>query len=238
MRIVRVLATCVAGLAIAASVWASPPLEGTYQSTSGDMLDGRASESWPNGSDFEIGDALHLQSWDGSTLGVEWYVRCPAICMDPILLLDTVDGNGNGFQIWQSEYCGGVLWLRGNGGEPWSDGSETEFVADIETLTQITTIQFVASAPVGWVTDLNLRGIFTDFGDNCIDLLLANLERVGDTESGTLPADYPDLVEGTTCSLTDVGSAWDVDDITMSITGPCVIPTKTTSWGALKSTYR
>lgn len=238
MRVVIVLAMCVGALSVAVVGWAGPPMEGTYKSSDGDMFDGRASESWPGGSDFEIGDALHLQSWDGSTLGTEWYIRCPAICAAPVLLVDTVNGSGNGFQIWQSDYCGGTLWLNADGGEPWSDGSEVAYWADIDALTQITTIQFVAFNPVGWVTDLNMRGVFDDFGDMCMNLFLANLERVGDTASATFPADYPDLVEGAGCTLTDVGSAWDVDDITMSILGPCATPTEAVSWGEVKSTYR
>ncbi len=237
MRLARVLVATGSLIVIAASASANPPLEGEYSSTAGDILEGRGSESWPGGSDFEVGDALNLESWDGSELGTEWYIRCPAICDDPELLVDTVDGAGNGFQIWQSYYCGGVLWLNGDGGEPWSGGAD-EYVADIDVLIQITTIQFVAFEPVGWVTDLNMNGVFSEYGPSCIELFLANTERVGDTATGDFPAGYPDLVGGAECSAEDMGSAWDVEDITMSIIGPCVTPTENVTWGKIKNTYR
>jgi hypothetical protein len=215
---------------------AGPPVEGVYSSTAGDMLNGRGSESWPGGSDLAIGDALHWESWDGSTLGSEWYIECPEVCVAPLLIVDTVI-SGNGFQIWQSQYCGGELWLNADNGEPWSNG-ESEYVVEIDNLTQITTIQFVGGAPVAWITDMNMLGLLPDFGGDCIDLFLSNTERIGDTESGTFPADYPGLVAGADCDAADVGSAWNVHDITMSIIGPCGTPVEPVSWGEIKNVYR
>ncbi len=236
MRVGKALGILIGALLAVTPVLADPPLDGVYHSTAGDMLEGRGSESWPNGSDFEIGDALNWASWDGATLGLEWTLSCPAICEEPQLIYDGVNSSGYGVQIWQSQYCGGTFWLAADGDEPWGGGDDS-YTASVQSLNQVTTILFAAWQPVSWITNMDMIAHFLGYQETCITLVVSNTERVGDTESQTFPPDYPDLVAGANCTAVDMGSAWDVEDITMTITG-CATPVEETSWGTVKSAYR
>ena len=236
MRLSHVVASVAMVALIVAPASANPPLDGMYTSMDGDMLEGRGSESWVAGADLELGNTLNWDSWDGATLATQWYLSCPALCLDPELILDTVDGNGNGFRIYELTYCDGVLWLAGDG--PWSNG-DPDYTADFAQATSVVTIQFVQNNPVGWIQNLNVIGTFLNAPETCIDLLIANGVRLGDTGSGNFPADYPDLVLGPNCDPAPdgAGSWWDISGITMTITG-CAVPVEDTTWGRVKSSYR
>jgi hypothetical protein len=94
---------------------------------------------------------------------------------------------------------------------------------------------------VGTVRNHNAQGIFQTYGKKCMSLSISNVEKLGDTTGGPLPANYPDFWSWFACN--NVGTAgpgeWgDVDSITFSIIGCGGVSTSTATWGAVKAIYR
>jgi hypothetical protein len=222
----------------AASAVAGPPIPGTYTSidqAGGTILLGRASESWPDsGAGGQMGNTQHGESWDGTTLGTQWEVSCPAICVAPIVLSNTVDSTGTGQIIYQTGYCGGTITLRGTG-EAWG-GGDAVYTATIQSYTDITTYQFSGGVPVGAVTNVNLVASFDGY-DNCLEFAIGNGLAVNSTDYTSFPSDYPCLLDPGTCLCGRTRGGWgDVSGITLTIRG-CAVPTEKTTWGRIKARY-
>ena len=77
-------------LLIAGFAWAACPIDGFY-STTDVLLPGVASESEPTGQSGELGNAVYAESWDGVSLGTQWILSCPAICVEPVLVESDID---------------------------------------------------------------------------------------------------------------------------------------------------
>jgi hypothetical protein len=236
MKIAMVFLICIA---IGIPALAGPPANGTYKSTDigGTMLPGRYSESWFPGN-LVVNNTLNEQSWDGFTLGTQWHWYCPWIVVPPVLLVDTVDGAGNGQKIWRVTYTGGYCWIDGAG--PWA-GGDASYMANITNWTAIVTEQYADSVEVGTVRNHNARAMFTGYSEKCMSLSISNAEKLGDTTGGPLPANYPDFWNWVGC--VDIGTAgpgeWgDVDSITFTIIGCETVATQPVTWGAVKGLYR
>jgi hypothetical protein len=236
MRIVLTLFLCIV---VAVPAFAGPPVNGTYTSTDigGSMLPGRYSENWTPAK-LSVGNTLNEQSWDGGTLGTQWHWYCPWITFPPALLLNTVNGLGNGIKIWKVTYSGGYCWLDGAG--PWA-GGDPSYLANITTWNAIVTETYSNFVEVGTVRNHDARAVFVGYDQNCMSLSVTNTEKLGDTNGGPLAPNYPDFWNWTTC--TDIGTAgpgeWgDVDSITYTILGCEPLPVTPTTWGAVKSRYR
>jgi hypothetical protein len=236
MKTAMVFLICIA---IGIPALAGPPANGTYKSTDigGTMLPGRYSESWFPGK-LMVNNTLNEQSWDGFTLGTQWHWYCPWISVPPVLLVDTVDGNGNGQKIWRVTYTGGYCWIDGAG--PWA-GGDASYMANITNWTAIVTEQYADSVEVGTVRNHNASAMFTDYNETCMSLSISNVEKLGDTTGGPLPANYPDFWDWIGC--VDIGTVgpgeWgDVDSITFTITGCVPVATQPVTWGAVKALYR
>jgi hypothetical protein len=226
-------------IVVAVPALAGPPVNGTYKSTDigGPMLTGRYSELWFGGP-LVVNNTLNEQSWDGTTLGTQWHWYCPWITSS-VLLVNTVNLAGNGQKIWRVTYTGGYCWLQGPGA-PW-DGGDASYTANIDTWIAIVTETYSAFVEVGTVRNHNASATFVGYNDECMALSVTNIEKLGDTNDGPLPADYPNFWNWFTC--TDVGTAgpgeWgDIDGITFSITGCETVGTQEATWGAVKSLYR
>jgi hypothetical protein len=226
-------------MVIAVPVLAGAPVNGTYKSTDigGVMLPGRYSESWfPTR--LVVNNTLNEQSWDGATLGTEWHWYCPWIVVPPTLLSNTVNGAGNGSKSWFVRYTGGICWLNGAG--PWA-GGDASYTANINTWTAIVTETYSNFVAVTSVRTHSASASFNSYTQQCMALTISNTARVGDTDSGTLPANYPNFWDWTTCS--DIGTAgpgeWgNVHSITFTVQGCETVSTEQRSWGAVKSLYR
>lgn len=219
---------------------AGPPANGTYTSTDigGQMLPGRYSEYWAGGAKLSINNTLNEQSWDGATLQGQWHWYCPYISAPAVLLLNTVDGNGNGQKTWRVTYAGGYCWLDGAG--PWS-GGDAAYTADITTWVNIVTETYSNFVEVGTVRSQNAQATFNGYNSQCMALQISNAEKLSDTTHGPLATNYPNFWDHTTCS--DVGTTgpgeWgDVDSITFTITNCTAVTTEQATWGAVKSLYR
>lgn len=237
MRILLTLFLCII---VATPVFAGAPVNGTYTSTDigGTMLPGRYSESWYP-TKLVVNNTLNEQSWDGSTLGSQWHWYCPWISAAPALLLNTVDGLGNGIKIWRATYTGGYCWLDGAG--PWA-GGDASYLANITTWNAIITETYSNFQEVGTVRNHDARATFVGYGLTCMTLSISNGAKIGDTaKTGPLPAAYPDFWYWSPC--TDIGTAgpgeWGkVDSITFTVLGCETVAVEPTTWGAVKSLYR
>ena len=151
-------------------VLAGPPLNGSYKSTDigGTVLPGRYSEWWSAGvGPLTINNTLNEQSWDGATLAAQWWWYCPWQVLPPQLLLDTVNGLGNGNKIWRLTYSGGICSLDGAG--PWGNGDAT-YTALVSLWDVILTQTFSNFSVVGEVRTTNAQAIFLGYNDECMSL--------------------------------------------------------------------
>lgn len=228
-------------IAMAVPALAGPPVDGTYKSTDigGCMLPGRYSELWFGGK-LMVNNTLNEQSWDGSTLGAQWHWYCPWISVPPVLLVNTVNGAGNGQKTWRVTYTGGYCWLDGGSSCTWN-GGDASYMANITVWIAIVTETYQNFVEVGTVRNHNAQGTFTLYGGKCMDLSISNVEKRGDTNGGPLPANYPDFWSWFVCN--NVGTAgpgeWgDVDSITFTIRNCGGVSTAAVTWGAVKSLYR
>jgi hypothetical protein len=238
----RIPFTLVAGVFLlvlaVASAAAGPPVPGTYKSIDlpgGTILLGHASESWPaTGAGGQIGNTQHGASWDGTTLATQWEVSCPAICVAPVMILNTVNGSGDGQVIYQTGYCGGTITLNGTG-EAW-DGGDAVYTATIQSYTDITTFQYQGGNITGSVTNINVQASIDGY-DDCVEFAIGNAAGIASTDYLPFPADYPCLLDPGTCTCGRTRGGWgDATGITMNIVG-CAVPAEETTWGRLKARY-
>jgi hypothetical protein len=218
---------------------AGPPANGTYTSTDigGSMLPGRYSESWfPT--KLTNNNTLNEKSWDGSTLGGQWWWYCPWITGAPALLLNTVNGAGNGTKIWRATYTGGYCWIDGGG--PWA-GGDASYLANINTWVGIITETYSNFQEVGTVRNHQATANFVGYNAECMSLVIENAEKLSDTTHGPLPANFPDFWNWQPCASmgTNGPGEWgDVDSITFTIVDCQSVATEPTTWGAVKAKYK
>ncbi|MBC8366022.1 hypothetical protein H8E52_01290 [bacterium] len=219
----------------ASAVSANCPLYGDYSTNDGNMLPGRASESEPGGQSGEIGNAIFAESFDGQ-LGGQWMLFCPAICVEPELIENTVDDYGNGDMVYFTEYCGGQLWLNGTG-EAWDNGA-ADYFADLQSAYFTTTITLVGGVPIFRSTTIEMMAQFVDCIDVCVFFDVIEAIQMGEDYGYNFPVDYPLPVFDYDCSASvDLyGSWWEIVDIAMNI-GDCTVDTETSDWSQVKSLY-
>jgi hypothetical protein len=175
-------------------------------------------------------------SWNGSLLGTEWRVWCPSISAPPTIVFDTRT-NGTGIIRYETSYTGGHIWFSQTGS--WGNGED--YNADIDEFNVTSDHIYQDYVLTGINSNISLQGHFTAYS-NCFTYSISNAEYFGDTNSGTLPAEYPSFLEPTNCQsgfLTQ--GAWgEVHDITVIIYSPteCTVKSQDTSWGAIKALYK
>jgi hypothetical protein len=219
------------------SVLAGPPVDGVYQSTDlgGSVLVGRYSEGWgPGGGALLPGATLNAASWDGAALGTQWRYWCASETGN-LLLLDTVDSNGNGSRTYQKNFAGGYIWLDGAG--PWA-GGDPSYDGVIDSYYEIETITYQNWQPVAAVTNVQATGHFPAYGQSCLTFSVGNGSLVGSTDMGmTKPAGFPGFLEEGTCDpVMPNGAWWEFFSLTLTISG-CTNPSDQPSWGAIKAHY-
>jgi len=210
------------------------PVTGTYHSTDlgGQLYTGRAS-TWRTGINSGLPHVLHIQSWDGNTLGTQWEILCP-IEDTPFDVQDN-RVNGTGTIVYTSVFHGGTFIFY-PGGWPWGDGMGT-----LEETTLITTVQYVDYVPVASVVNGNTSGTF----DNGALLVFAigNGVGVGETTSLdpsiTIPPDYPVFMDDTCNPAPEdkqFGTWGDVCSIILQI--DTSIDTENETWGSIKQLFK
>ena len=217
-----------------ASVYAGPPANGTYKSSSGQFDEGREASSWAaGGGGFTgVGNVLHAESWDGSTFGVDWKILCPQVT-SVLVLLDLVDANGNGQRIFQITYAGGMIELGGTG--PWA-GGDAQYVGIIDNYSEFRTVQYQSNMVVGSVSNHNVSAHLQGYTASCITWGIGNGAWLGMSPNAK-PANYPDYRDGNCNPGPTMGHWGDFRDLTISVQG-CAVSTEESTWGGVKSIYR
>jgi hypothetical protein len=216
----------------AASVYAGPPLNGTYKSSLGQFDEGREASSWAAGGGFlSTGGVLHTESWDGAALGGDWKVVCPRV-VAVTLIVDLVFG-GNGQRIYQIDYTGGLITLGGAG--PWGNG-DPSYTGIIDTYVEIRTVLYSGGVKVGSVSDHSVSAHLQGYSQSCMTWGIGNGAWLGESPAPK-PANYPTFLDPL-CNPTATSGHWgDITDLTISVTG-CAVSTKSATWGEVKSLYK
>lgn len=197
------------------------------------MLPGRFSESWTAASGMlQTGNVTNKLSWDGATLGTQWWMYCAEL-FSPVLVFTNVDGFGNGIEIWQTSYVGGICVLFAGG--PWDSGGGP-YTAPYNSYTETSTITYLNGNVTNIVTNVAMSATFIGFSDSCMSLTISNNVFVGDTDSAALPADYPAFLDPFCANTRTLGSWGDSTGFTMDITG-CTVSTEDHTWGSIKAMY-
>jgi hypothetical protein len=225
-------------LLVAPAIAFAAPNAGTYTTTDigGQMLTGRAS-TWRPGINSGLPHVLHAQSWNGTTLGTQWELRC-AVENNAFSVQDNRVG-GVGTVVYTSQFTGGQFELFNTGGA-WGDG-----VANLGTTVVITTVQFIMisgnSTPVASVVNANTSG---DFGGGCtLTFAISNGVGVGETSSLNpslvKPADYP-VFQDASCAAAPANAQFGTwgTTITSTMRIDCSVPATSSTWGAVKNIYR
>ncbi len=178
---------------------------------------------------LDLGNVLHAESWDGSTLGTDWKILCPEV-VRVTLIVDLTFG-GTGQKIYQLDYRGGYLELSGGG--PWGNG-DAVYTNVIDTYYEFRTIQYEAGVKIGSVSDHSVTAHST-FTEKCFTWGIGNGVWLG--ESGPAPSGYPEYEIGAAMGALKAGHWGDIRDLTLTIEG-CTVSTEQSSWGAVKAIYR
>ena len=236
----KILITMLLCMAIAVPVLAGPPANGTYTSSDigGTMLPGRYSETWYP-TKLSVNNTLNEQSWDGSTLGGQWWWYCPWVSAPPTLLYNGVNGAGNGQKIWRVSYTGGYCFLDGTG--PWA-GGDPSYSANVTTWVAIITEQYSNFVEVGTIRDHAVQGTLNGYNSDCMTIHISNVEKISDTNHvPVVPGGYPHFWNWNGCYETGTlgpGEWGDVDSITLTVTDCQSVATEPTTWGAVKAKYK
>jgi len=189
------------------------PVNGTYDSEfMGQILEGRWSESFVGGGHGTLGNTVHAASWDGFSLATQWELgdesSGPAIAAPPQMILNTVDGNGDGSITWFTTYSGGTLTL---GAGAWTGLGDADYAVTLSYYTHTTQYHYCGGVVQGVSTIAQLAGSFDDYPNYEVSFIIAQALPSGEGE--TLAADYPSWVPS------DVSSGhWGVcQQITMGI---------------------
>jgi hypothetical protein len=234
MKILRMVLLTILLVALSHTAWAQCPSSiGHWSTAEGTMIGGRASEAWCGGQGDQPGNMQNAMSWDGASLGTQW--RAWGMTIDPVgpvLLVDNVNGDGDGIRIYSTDYVDGQYWLSKD--NTWSDGVD-DLTGNLTTYNVTTTVTFQAGVIVGASANIAFTGDFANcpsFNDCEISFGIANALLIWHPDfGGAMPADYPDLLCGAS-----TGEAYDACCLTVDIY--CAVGAEETTWGSLKALYK
>jgi hypothetical protein len=232
-----VIALCSVALFLAGVALAGPPLAGSYNSTDigGSVLVGRYTEGWAaGGGGLLTGATLNCASWDGFSLGTQWRYWCGTQVSNSVLLINTVNAQGNGNRTYASTYVGGYFWLSGTG--PWANG-DAAYPGVMDSYVEYETIQYSNWNQIGAITNVQMSAHFDNYPEACMSYNMGNGLRVSDTNLGQpAPANYPQFLDTNCNSGPTEGAGWNFFTITLTIVD-CSVGSEETTWGAVKSIY-
>ena len=210
----------------------NPPKDGTYTTSNGTILSGRASESWCSGvGPGQVGNTEYAMSWDGTSLGTQWKVWGMAI--DQNGAVETArhfDASGWGWIDYNTNYAGGQFWLSGD--HIWGDGS-ADFTGVLTYYNVSARVNYVGWQPVGVTSNIILTGVFDGCSSCRIEYAISNAMLVWQTGyPAAMPADYPPFL----CSATS-GELFTACCIIAKI--HCTpVATEDSTWGGIKALYQ
>jgi hypothetical protein len=225
-------------LLLAGAALAGPPLTGSYKSVDigGPLYVGRYTEGWDaGGSALGVGTTLNCASWDPTMLlGTQWRYYCGVQVSPAVLMINTVDANGNGNRTYMCTFVGGYIWLAGNG--PWANG-DPDYPGVIDSYAEFETITYSNWVPISAVTNTQGSAHFNNYPAHCLSFFIGNGTRVSTTDLGQpLPINYPGYLD-LNCGMTrTLGAGWDFNSITLTIAN-CQVGTEESTWGSIKSLF-
>lgn len=244
MRTVIVVLIAVLALG-AAAVYAGPPQNGTWSSSSGAFDEGTATSSWAGGDFLSASNVFYGRSAVGGVFTNDWIFGCPVV-VSVTPLGPPLGANGN--FTYMLTYAGGYVTLGGPG-NPW-DGGDASYTGALDSYVEIRTISTAGDLIVGAVSDHALSATIQGYPNSCVAWAIGNGVLRGGTPPGAPKAfnygvlqsvkgagypDYPDAA----CVLNPSGPGhWDdIRDLTLSIAG-CTLATEKSTWGNVKAMYR
>lgn len=232
LRMVTVIAFAMLIAGPAFAVCAHQPVQGSYSTTNGTMIGGRASEAFCSGAGpGQFLNTQNVMSWNGAALGTQWTISGMAIdAAGAVVKSQYFDAFGNGYIDYVTNYTGGAFWLSGAGN--WGDGLGN-FTGQVTYYNVGTKVSYIGWQPIGATSNISVRGSFDDCAYCFIDYGIANSLLMWSSTDGTaMPANYPPFLCGVTA-----GELHDVCCVTIHV---LCDPTATeeSSWGAIKELYR
>ena len=230
MKTVAIVCAVVCIILTSYGAWAQCPVAGIYTTTNQTILSGRASEAWCGDvGPGRSGNTENAASWNSSALGTQWKVW--GMYIDETGAVETgrsMDGSGNGWIDYQTNYLGGTFWLSKD--HSWSDGVH-DLTGTISNYTVATKVTYVGGQPVGATSNIYFTGIFDGCPNHTLEYVITNAMLVWRSDSGAAkPGNYPDMLCGA-----NSGELFEVCCITASIHE--VVAVEESSWGAIKEHY-
>lgn len=235
--ILKSVLTIIIIVSMTTSALAQAPKAGVYTSTDlgGTVLTGRYSKSWSHPTGYaSLGNTLNIQSWDGSTLGSQWSIVCPAVDYG-ILISDSIDSDGLHHAVGLNEYTTCTVTLNGTGS--WGGGEPSysfemrdyqEIVRIISTDTEILEITYEGSGHGLLATEQYHASIFL--------YSLFRYEVDNTDNEHHHPSDFPAIVSQSCEPGPQLGVWGNATGIHFEIYS--TVPTEQTTWGKVKSLYR
>lgn len=231
LRTVFVFATAMLVAGSAFALCAHQPVQGSYSTTTGTMIGGRASEAFCSGAGpGQPGNTQRALSWNGAVLGGQWILSGMAIDVNgAVVTSQYFDANGNGYIDYITNYTGGTFWLSGAG--LWGDGLG-DFNGQVTYYNVGTKVTYFGWQPVGATSNITIHGTFNDCNYCFIDYGMANSLLMWSPGDGTMPANYPPFLCGAFA-----GELHDVCCVTIHVLCE-VTATEPSTWGSIKALYR
>jgi hypothetical protein len=225
---------------VATPALAQAPAGGTYTSTDigGTMLPGRYSVSWPFDTAYgAAGNVLHVQSWDGASLGTQWSIHCPIVSSNSVVS-DSVDADGY-HHLTGKTYYGLMGGLSLDGSGPWG-GGEASYDFDLMDLQETVSIVGTDTEILSFTAAMDGTGLLMAGTYIArIDFHATRVEVSNTDKSLYDPHDHPfyyPLLLDMSCLegpwLGTWGTVTSVEFLIQSSVG-----TQETTWGAIKSVY-
>jgi hypothetical protein len=235
MKHLLLLLTCVCLVALTTAPAAADPVAGTYYSTDlgGSLLIGRYTNSRTSAAlSGGVGDVFLAQSWDGTTLGTQWDLRC-AYAPSAYVTVDHRTGGVGGVDYTRT-YTGGTFFFAAG---PWGSGTGVLGTSQVQTTVQYINIGGV-STPMSFRDNIHTTGTFAG-GVCALTFFQSNGYNGGDTawpSTPSKPAGYPVFLDASCGSGGLYGSWGNINKVTFMI--QCSTPTKPSTWGAVRKLYR
>ena len=224
----------------ALSLWQGPasgasPTPGFYNASdapASNFTNGRATQSWQQALNVQQGlnDVIFSESWNGTTLGLQWNFGCGV--QNAQQTIQDFRVSGTGILRFTNTFSGGTFFLWKNG--PWGDGVN-DLTGTLNITQSVVDVTYFNGDPIAARGNANASGKFD--GSSCtLAFAISNLVGQGDTDALPKPGDYPSFLE-TDCSPSRIFGSWgDVKDTALLI--DCAVPGQTSSWGKIKAIYR
>lgn len=195
-----------------------------------------ASRQFPNSGNPKI---FNGQSWDGVSLGAQWEFRCgvETTSVPPVFGPGFNFTTMTGYVTYNQTFAGGTFSLYADPAVGWGSGTGTLNTTSVTTQVYLTNGVPVSSSFTGVTTG--------QFDIGCtLTFAMGNGFGVGETSDPpvlTKPTTYPAFLAAD-CTPADAlhqfGVWGDVNDVIIQINADCATPTKSSTWGSIKTLYR